>query len=1220
MRVSYPLKDISTDAEAKNYFGHRNLFGKYPISAHNTWHGGVHLEGIAKEIQCVANGRIIAYRFAKDYKKTVINNTDHLYSNAFILIQHDYKSKEKQKMTFYSLYHHLMPETDINKQKKDIPSFLSKSSYVVKSKEGIPIEGLNARVLKNNQIDKTKNGVSVVIPKGSTVNLDPLTDSKIKTGSYKRVTYTDKNGKIYTDIYIYAVVGTQVKKITDNTLQIITNEDKTEDKSVLGGRVRAAGKSSAKIVKIIPYNESVEIDKSVKGNWKKLKDGTGYIHNSVLTTKKVFDDSKGKIDEIVACDIPIKAGKIIGYTGDFGFEGYQGYKATHLEIFTTDDVCEFLNNEKKDGKEAQYFTDIKVGTKLKTSLSYKVDIKKNTPVKVLNFEGDYAQVKVTAITATLVRDTDINDSDVKHYTIKNFATVSKAFNGLVTKDTFFSKVKRYDPSKKYNEDLRRIVTFYPEGYNKIFWIEKKALAQVKEKVKKEQNLYDLIIPEYLQTEEQKYKTITRDAKVGDKTTLSAKVSKAYIELPMSKEEEITIYEGEESIVDLRKCKKATDNNKDIWYKIVLDKFKIPRRIVRGWIKEKDLDKFSAYNWKKFGFKSLDAGNEYVYSVKDLREATDSSTFVTEVWDAVDKDGNKILDVVELVRAFNKPEIVHKLSHLVCKHKNEWSYKMSEIKSEIKELYDFGIQLEEDSAKKQKLESKRDDRLSKLETKIKDLMWWDEAKAKPYTAPVKKEEKTKTSSTKRPSILPEGEKVEQKTTPTPIKDTPQKDVVPLGNKTTAAKPDTKSKNGVTPKTTTPTTATPKAKAEEKEVPPERMFPSTNIVHHFHPIAWVEQMRRIFGGGVACEALIWGEKFTCKERKKVIQIAENLGVGSDKIEGANWIMAVMSLETGGTFDPSITNSLGYTGLIQFGGSAAKSLGTTTKKLREMTVLEQLEYVEKYFNKYKSKLKTITDLYLSVLYPKASGHGLEKDYVVFDDTKKAYKANPAFFYEDDEVDKNSKGKIIKRHGKTGGKTYVWEVKKAIQSWYDRGLSKKNRCKIDTSTCSFASGENQTNDGKAPWMKIAKGELGVKEIFGSKHNKRILEYHKVSGGFSTDEVPWCASFVNWVMKQAGYTTVSAPARAKSWENFGKKITTPIYGSIGVKSRKGGGHVAFIVGKSEDGKYYYMLGGNQHDEVNITKYKKSVWNTFVVPKDYDIKAKSLPIYTKKSKKSGKES
>ncbi len=47
---------------------------------------------------------------------------------------------------------------------------------------------------------------------------------------------------------------------------------------------------------------------------------------------------------------------------------------------------------------------------------------------------------------------------------------------------------------------------------------------------------------------------------------------------------------------------------------------------------------------------------------------------------------------------------------------------------------------------------------------------------------------------------------------------------------------------------PTAApTPETKVEEKEVPPKRMFSKSNIVHRFHPIAWVEQMRRVFGTG-------------------------------------------------------------------------------------------------------------------------------------------------------------------------------------------------------------------------------------------------------------------------------------------------------------------------------------------------------------------------------------
>ena len=171
-----------------------------------------------------------------------------------------------------------------------------------------------------------------------------------------------------------------------------------------------------------------------------------------------------------------------------------------------------------------------------------------------------------------------------------------------------------------------------------------------------------------------------------------------------------------------------------------------------------------------------------------------------------------------------------------------------------------------------------------------------------------------------------------------------------------------------------------------------------------------------------------------------------------------------------------------------------------------------------------------------------------------------------------------------------------------------------------SIGNTKNQCKCPSAQWMKIAKKEIGTKEIHGKRHNPRVLEYHSVSGGFSTDEVPWCGSFVNWVMKQSGYKTVSYPARAKSWKNFGKKAKKLVYGAIGIKSRKGGGHVAFVVGQSKDGKYLYMLGGNQHDSVNISKYPKHLWTDFRLPKDYDETNCKLPIYNGSAKKGGKES
>lgn len=134
--------------------------------------------------------------------------------------------------------------------------------------------------------------------------------------------------------------------------------------------------------------------------------------------------------------------------------------------------------------------------------------------------------------------------------------------------------------------------------------------------------------------------------------------------------------------------------------------------------------------------------------------------------------------------------------------------------------------------------------------------------------------------------------------------------------------------------------------------------------------------------------------------------------------------------------------------------------------------------------------------------------------------------------------------------------------------------------------------------WIKTAMKEIGVKEILGKRNSERVLDYHEVSGGYSEDSVPWCGSFVNWVMVMNDIETVKIPARAKSWLNFGVSSIMPVIGSIAVKSRSGGGHVCFVVGKNEGGDLY-CLGGNQNDEVNIKIYKKEVFIDFRIPQGY---------------------
>ena len=161
------------------------------------------------------------------------------------------------------------------------------------------------------------------------------------------------------------------------------------------------------------------------------------------------------------------------------------------------------------------------------------------------------------------------------------------------------------------------------------------------------------------------------------------------------------------------------------------------------------------------------------------------------------------------------------------------------------------------------------------------------------------------------------------------------------------------------------------------------------------------------------------------------------------------------------------------------------------------------------------------------------------------------------------------------------------------------------------------------AVWMKTAINELGESEVAGTKANPRILTYFKASKFWGKDDTggvnAWCASFVSWVMKQHNIEPVKNAFRAKEWANFGKKIEKPLYGAIGIKTRKGGGHVAFVVGQSADGNSLFMLGGNQSNSVNVTKYNKDVWETFVVPADFDETCETLPIYTKKALMAGSE-
>jgi len=113
------------------------------------------------------------------------------------------------------------------------------------------------------------------------------------------------------------------------------------------------------------------------------------------------------------------------------------------------------------------------------------------------------------------------------------------------------------------------------------------------------------------------------------------------------------------------------------------------------------------------------------------------------------------------------------------------------------------------------------------------------------------------------------------------------------------------------------------------------------------------------------LVWGARVDQAFRVRVRQMGSNLNINPD------WLMAVMGFETGYSFDPTASNpSSSATGLIQFLEATARGLGTTTTALRRMTAVQQLDYVEKYFAQYASRITNLGDCYMAVLWPVAMG----------------------------------------------------------------------------------------------------------------------------------------------------------------------------------------------------------------------------------------------------------
>jgi uncharacterized protein (TIGR02594 family) len=132
-----------------------------------------------------------------------------------------------------------------------------------------------------------------------------------------------------------------------------------------------------------------------------------------------------------------------------------------------------------------------------------------------------------------------------------------------------------------------------------------------------------------------------------------------------------------------------------------------------------------------------------------------------------------------------------------------------------------------------------------------------------------------------------------------------------------------------------------------------------------------------------------------------------------------------------------------------------------------------------------------------------------------------------------------------------------------------------------------------------LAQRFIGTKEIGGQIDNPMVLSMLKLDNSWpENDEVPWCSAFANYIAWLC-HLPRSKDLRARSWLRIGKGIplADAQHGDIIVLQRGKGeqpgpdvidapGHVGFYAGIF--GEFIEVLGGNQSDQVKISRYPKS--------------------------------
>lgn len=818
MNFEYPILPSNTKDEEKienlnsNFYGHNNQLGFYPIGRLNSWHGGIHIETGGRAIHSIADGRIIAYRMADCYLPHSEESDHPPYSNGFILIQHDFIKKGKNSkdveaslnFRFYSLYMHLMPKEAMN-EKGLIPDLYAKNT--TKNKSTNFERGLTSRTYVATQTKKPLKE-DLFIQRGtiltkSTKNIPEGHWMLTKSGkkNYVLCEYGQKTICAYLDsMYPDPVVGDKYQ--VNHTTKELNTFSGTDGKAVKGTMVYDSVKG--KCIRLEKEAFTFDIEHTSDPNWYKAKGKKEYVlaKDCEKIIKQLKDDVK--TDSIENVDLAIKAGTELGFVGNYGFKGQKNYSALHLEVFTddSDNLKKLIANQ--PAFNDKLFLQVPGGSVLKKEKPIK-GLTKDLFVKVTEQKGTYVKVtfetkQITTKDVVWTSDDPKKDTNGKvlykgfsssnGYDIMDFDTLNANFNDILKEET--AKIYWAGKGATSSERTVSLVKKHKDHplYKKEYWIPKSSVS-------------------------------SQPAAAGTPTTflpywskLTAQVNEVIEkEATLSSKDTITLPAGEPMWVDRTMATTKNKDNQDcVLVKGSYYNEQEVKTIVQGWLLKSGLRNKNAAHWQKdYNWKILEnTGDQYFYQF-DTKEGEEAHDFIKQIWQQADTNKDKVLTQLELQNAMRSHKKVKVLSRLICKHVNEWDTwkNVQAFRAEVDTIYVKGIE-KATGEEKTKLEEAKKERVALIEKKIENLCFWD----KITSGDVLSKQQRKEAYFK------------------------SKGAKPLNG----AKPTLG--GGANAKAALDKKLTDEFEELEKNRMP-RQFPSSSTVYHFHPIAFVGQMKLITG---------------------------------------------------------------------------------------------------------------------------------------------------------------------------------------------------------------------------------------------------------------------------------------------------------------------------------------------------------------------------------------